>query len=41
MPIVPRGGLVTPPSKITDPALRPSKPAKMDSAVDFPALGQR
>jgi hypothetical protein len=38
MPIVPRGGFATPPSKTTVPRDRPVSPPMTDSEVDLPAL---
>lgn len=38
IPSVPLGGLATPPSKVTEPLVRPAKPPMMDNEVDFPAL---
>lgn len=38
MPIVLLGGRLTPPSNVTVPLVRPSRLAKIDRRVDFPAL---
>jgi hypothetical protein len=35
---VPRRGRVPPPSKVTEPPVRPSKCPRIDRTVDFPAL---